>query len=762
MGVVIILLTLIVVIGVVVVFFSRARTPHKRVGKGSEAVGPAPAPMAELPPTIEAPLVDNAEPSGSGTRTVKETPKVEPSGSDQKSVASVFAIAELPQNKSLGTVEIEGSPSVPVTGEPVEETPATELQEAGPARFEPKEPAPRDSQEGQKRKPPEPEKRGGRSRAAASAGGEQAKREGGIRYPKPEIVCWKREQEWILAVELPEGAQQAPHLTVLQNGDPLKEDESARGCWRLASLTGEISVQGTENAVPNVCLGNSGYQLFKLSGRELREGRRVKQAFQGSYLVVAARSWERDEQQAGPPPAAPEPVFLGDYRAHFFDLIGDQPLVIALRDSARHPVLLGSPIRQFQLVGQELRDATENQGPLLVSKAPRVRILSGSWHEIGTIVLGEEGQGRGKWRKHFAPATHSPDQEMPGDLVERRAGWYFIRFYDHQDELMDSLDFRFAAGLRGITIGHARPLPRKSGHDPTTVEFYHEPGWDVSPGSAQHIKIRPGSGRTVLHIPPVPDCDRSEWLVGPRKGPEIRVAVLVERVWWAVGSENDIPSRWQDKCLSVAREAFRATAESAVWFRLPRGRWVQRVFVGFRAESSRGYPLKVNESTLAIPLRDLCDSEELKNRVQDQFLRVWIEVNGSTYEAALLCIQGEGPCREQELNLGAISPSQLAHVLTLSRRLTRGPLRQLLKKVRGSYRRPRRLAGATNAEFVRRGLCALAVFHHLAPAGRLLMPTSARRWKGRAQLAGRQLPETMREVWSLYSKLGGLNRDPRK
>jgi len=202
----------------------------------------------------------------------------------------------------------------------------------------------------------------------------------------------------------------------------LEEDESDESCWHLTSLTGVITVQGTENVVSGVCLGDSGYQLFKLTGRELRQGRRVKQASQGSYLVVVPARWERDEQQAGIAPATPEPVSLAGHRAHFFDLIGDQSPPIAFRDSSGLLILIGSPTRQFQLVGQQLPDASENQGPLFVGKAPRIRILNGNWHDIRTIVLGEEGQGGG------ASGWAGPTSlEAFGSGPKARAAWRAIR-----------------------------------------------------------------------------------------------------------------------------------------------------------------------------------------------------------------------------------------------------------------------------------------------------------------------------------------------
>jgi hypothetical protein len=406
-----------------------------------------------------------------------------------------------------------------------------------------------------------------------------------------------------------------------------------------------------------------------------------------------------------------------------------------------------------------LRDASEKQGPLFVGEPPRIRVHNRNWEHVGTIVLGEEGHAPGKWRTSFTPTPLRDDQGLPAGFVERKAGWYFLRFYDLQDELLDSLDFRFAAGLQEIMSRHTTLIPPRTGHEPTTVEFHHEADWHVRPSNTQNIKVEHGSGRTILHIPAAPECDRSEWIVGPQKGPQVNVVILAQRVWWQIGTESQIPSRWQDTRLLVSREVFTETSKEAIWLRFPKRRWAERVFVGFCTDMRRPYEVMVDESLLAIPLRDFCDSQEMRNPAEDQFLRAWIDVNGTVHESAVLMIRAEGLTRK--LDMRHISPPRLASALTEFSHSTRGPLRRLFKKVRRSYRGTRGSALGANDEFVKCGLCAIAVFHQVAANGRLFVPKSAQRWKARAELAGKQFPQAMHKVWRMYSKLGRLNRDHR-
>ena len=96
---------------------------------------------------------------------------------------------------------------------------------------------------------------------------------------------------------------------------------------------------------------------------------------------------------------------------------------------------------------ERLEDAGENIGPLF-SKPPNIlSVGSQAWREIKTIVVGEEGSGRGRWRTEFSPDSDRVDQDLPPEILDKRGGWYFLRFYDGNDDLAESLDFRFLSGL---------------------------------------------------------------------------------------------------------------------------------------------------------------------------------------------------------------------------------------------------------------------------------------------------------------------------
>lgn len=510
----------------------------------------------------------------------------------------------------------------------IERVQSTVLEEIKPAVAEEDQPRVIEkvsrSGEGGRREPGE---RGGRPRRPVQSGKKGSTPETKSRRHKPEIVCWKREREWILGVEVSEDILSNSGLAVLQNGLPLTQDDSRECCWHLKEACGEVVLRWNEEGIAReakIEFGENGYLLFKLSGQN--QGRQVKSPSSGSYLVMVPEDWERDEALSGPPPVTPENASLG-YRAHFFELERGGSERIVFRTPNGESVAIESKTARFELIGNLLRDASESMGPLFGEKPPKIRALDDTgWRDVGTIVIGEEGSGKARWRKAFVPEQGLIEQVLPLEVADRKGGWYFLRFYDANDDLVESLDFRFISSLKEIRMPQLSPLPSEDGHRPVCVEFLHEPGCVVrQAGELANIQIEPQYDKTVLTIPPDLTCDKTCWLVGPEDGTQTEVTILVERLWWAIEEENREPSEWVDRPLALSREDFVATSRKALWLHLPRRRLVDKVLVGFEQSKARAYNVKVTEKTIAIPLRDFGDSEEVADRTQEHRLMIWIE-----------------------------------------------------------------------------------------------------------------------------------------
>ena len=628
------------------------------------------------------------------------------------------------------------------------------------------------------RKPLEPGKRGGRPSGLTQSGEERPSQETKSLRPKPEIGCWKRERWWILGVEVPEDLLEKPELQVLQNGSPLTQDESSEGCWCLEQVCGQVVVKWNEDVVAKetqIALGEGNYLLFKLCGKNQNLGRRVKSPSLGSYLVMVLDNWDRDEALSGPPPAAPEPVSLAGYRAHFFDLEKDSDRKIVFRAPGGESFVIESKASRFELFGTRLNDANEDIGPLFGGRPPKIRTVGyQAWTDVDCIVVLEEGKKseEKRWRDVIAPDEEAEELGLGDKLEERGAGWYSLRIYDKQlGPPVESLDFRFICALKEIRILQPFPLPSEDGHRPVCVEFLHEPGCAVQPadGLACSIEIECEDDKTILSIPPDPTYDETRWLVGHKGGPQVEVTVLVERLWWAVGEEHNAPSEWEDQLLTLPCNNFGATSAKALWLRLPRRRWVDIVSVGFERSKARQFNMKVTEKMLTIPLREFGDSTEVGDREQEHFLKVWIERANGLVEGVIAIIPAKEPTRiEQEspkseakevcekralLNPSMISAPRLATVLTSLRKVTSGPLLVLIKEARKAYPRAHAARRAGSVEFAKNALCVIALALELRGEEESRILSLKKHWRTKADLARDEFPEIMNRVRKRYKDI---------
>lgn len=486
-----------------------------------------------------------------------------------------------------------------------------------------------------------PDNRDGRPHGPVQSGNLRKELGAARRIGKLEVVCWQMEREWILAVELPEELEANQGISLVQGDKNLLPDESETGCWRLATIKDEIIVRaeapGSVREMKSV-FGNGDHLLFKLSGRDLNRGRCVKTTSSGSYLVIVPENWERSVAHAGPPPVTPEPVCLEGYRAHFFDLADDSGSSIVFLDSTGRFTKIGSSGPRFELKGEKVHDASEQIGSLFCGRTPSIEMTDGSWADIGSIVVGQEGNEGGRWRTSFRPSPALHSQPVSDEINTRKAGRYFVRFYSLENELLDSLDFRFAVGLRGIAIHGSNVPPTETGHSEATVEFQHDADWSVALTSTTHeeIVIERTDLETSLTIPPRQDYDRTQLLFGHGDGPRVDMSILIERIWWALGDENDLPAQWMDRQLLVTREDLRAISNRVLWLHFPKQRWAQSVSVGFSHASSRDYSVLSTADSVAIPLRDFGGVPEME-QIGEFPLRVWVSHHDKSHELS--------PCR---------------------------------------------------------------------------------------------------------------------
>jgi len=493
-----------------------------------------------------------------------------------------------------------------------------------------------------KRKKTAPIKRGGKPRTE----GETKPGYAGIvrQYQsRPELVCWQRERVWYVGVDMPED-KIAENPVLTQDAVCLPQDEFDEYRWILNDLNRTVEIQYetiTNDSIPI----SEDYYLFKLSWGNLTSGRYVKNPSYGAFLVITPETWTRDFEVSGPALAHPEPVKIHGYKGHFFNLIKGDENRIGFRTENDDQVTIESVSERFVLVGNQLCNSHEKMGPLFGEGPIEVKSMNGlGWTDVSSLIIGEEGSGIGRWRTEFVPRNIEPSQELPSEVTSRNGGWYFIRFYDLAFDLIESIDFRFIQGLTSINVMQPPFIPSDEGHGVVHVELSHDSHFTIE---SKHdldndVEILREENSTIFKIPAKDICDDTFWIVGPPEGPHVELNINVERIWWGIEREDNLPSVWTDLPILLTRDDFSPTSNKALYLKFPRPRWVSdKMFVGFGQKRLQAFNALVNDKTAFFPLRNFGDTSEVENKGLDGTLSVWIEHDDCRHQCNVAILESE-------------------------------------------------------------------------------------------------------------------------
>jgi hypothetical protein len=322
--------------------------------------------------------------------------------------------------------------------------------------------------------------RGGRSRGSVKKERRSESEGKRSRSPKPELICWKEGSAWIIGVELPEGLESHG---ISQDEMKLECDSTYGNRYPLKKMEGKfeiISSEGREDI--SLIESDRNYLIFKLHNNWEGSGRLVRYSTAGYYLVIAPGDWKRDEEISGLPSIIPESTQFEGFKAHFFYLERDEIVKIVFNTLDGNQVQVDSKNPRFKLLGKKICDVSEDKGSLFVEEPPLIQSLSVSkgWNDIGLIVVGEEGGKGNRWRESFVPDFSIRNQTNLVDLISERSGWYFLRIYDRNNDLVESMDFRFLKNLQSIQIeGCPSCLPGPNGYENIFIRFVHHPDCKV-------------------------------------------------------------------------------------------------------------------------------------------------------------------------------------------------------------------------------------------------------------------------------------------
>src|SRR5262249_3413235 len=144
-----------------------------------------------------------------------------------------------------------------------------------------------------------------------------------------------------------------------------------------------------------------------------------------------------------------------------------------------------------------------------------------------------------RWRKQFeCNVEGSEDWSIPEDVRAQGSGWYFVRLYDVEGHLIDSLDFRYISRLQSIDLT-GTGIRQALNEAQLRVTFAHNEEVSVKMVEGlspllEHATLR-GSSSTVFAWPSDPNIRQAAFEVY-HSGHSVRVTLETDKIWWAVVS----------------------------------------------------------------------------------------------------------------------------------------------------------------------------------------------------------------------------------
>jgi hypothetical protein len=470
--------------------------------------------------------------------------------------------------------------------------------------------------------------------------------------PRFQLVVTRDSGDWEIFAEVE--STDSSNLRVTQGSEALHESVERSLFGPLRDLTAPIRILSDDVEVGRMTLitQESPLLFFRLQ-RDL--GRLVPRPSRGLNLAMVPSEWQFDERRSGAPPFEPESCGVPGYSAHFLSVEKNPALVFKRPNAAAAEFYCAMP--KFRLEGDCLLDAEDRMGLLFTGTLLVLQGEAGAMEAVRAIVLGAEGPGKGRWRQQYdREASDAESWPLPDDVRAQGSGWYFIRLYDVEDDLIDSFAFRYIGGLKSIDVEGAGLT---QGLDEIRVTFAHDEGvsvviTDSILSSVEHSTAR--EPRSTLFAWPCHPGVREPIFEVRDGGKPVPVTLDTDRVWWALVNEPRASEpAWQSSPVQLMPEHCAPESDAELLVRFPRSAAVD-AFIGFNSADRRKIPIGAGRAS--VQLHGFSDASELR-RFGEQKLKLWVCANGSELEldvakvsVSMKCPWCETHMIEQEEMLG--------------------------------------------------------------------------------------------------------------
>lgn len=472
----------------------------------------------------------------------------------------------------------------------------------------------------------------------------------------PELICWQKGRCWHLGIQISRQILEDFDFQIIQDDESLFYNENDENCWVLKSISSVRIKWHEENQIKEKQFGlieneNCFPLLFRLIGKNEKHGKFVKNPSCGAYCAIVPDNWQRDAELSESAPFQPEQFFISGYKVHFFYQRKNSGFSISFIKPDGKKAIRDPKGFRFSLSGNQIPDADDEIGPLFGHELPKI-IDSQAWNEISTIIIGEEGEGIGDLRWEIQPDPNSHELDL--DQLEKRGeiciskskrSWFFIRFYDTNDKLVESLDFRNIQGLKKIIIPDHSIIPLPNGHQPVVIKFLHDKicSINIQKNDNDTVIIKHNEEETIATIPANPAWDLTDWEIKDISGKKVKIELLVERIWWNLCDEKNplTSNNWSDIPLDTPKEYFTSTSQYAISVQFPKVGWIKDIALDFNKIKPRQFKVLATQRYIKIPIREFSDCEEISNPVDHAKLFLWIDKNRLQNEVVIAKIESK-------------------------------------------------------------------------------------------------------------------------
>jgi hypothetical protein len=434
-----------------------------------------------------------------------------------------------------------------------------------------------------------PEQRGGRPRGVSSAGRTL------IRAQRAELACQRFGMRFKIGLEADFEELSTSSEDVELDGMECVYDRAARLYIPPGLTPGSKAIRGPNGLehtleVPEVF-------IFALSGDGSR-GHLVRRAHPGLFLLVAP---ERSTLRTGPGASLVQKVAIEPFPFEGWEVYIEEDGQLEITDG--HVVRIRVEPKTLELRPEPvvflLRTETSSCTPIFAGEPPTLAFDNAT----KCFIVGDEGPNRTGWRRGYDVSPTSGD-DFKSTIRSRGRGWYFIRTYDDEDILLQSVDFWYEPELAGVSLTRSDTADTVVLEHTTKVRVSQAASVSAaSSGSASILELTTSPEQTRVDVPLKLVVRAVDISISPDDSESYVLRVPLHRHWWSLGPEGQPPDDWSRALIEVAAGQFKATSSQCFWLLFSHRPYARSLELSYEGRAIYRLP-STSSSIVSVPLRE--------------------------------------------------------------------------------------------------------------------------------------------------------------